>query len=87
MMCPNPKRRKKSKQNHAPNRKSEKNQTGRNRREISVVHATGYNTDIRVIRHKYYIRGIKARGYLQISVVYNHGILARILAHPMNTLA
>ena len=51
------------------------------RREISVVYATGYNADIRVIRHKYYIRGIKARGYPQISVVYNHRILARILAH------
>ena len=25
MMCPNPKRRKKSKQNHAPNRKSKRN--------------------------------------------------------------
>ena len=32
-------------------------------------------------RHKYYIRGIKARGYPQISVVYNPRILARILAH------
>ena len=42
---------------------------------------TGYNADIRVIRHKYYIRGIKARGYPQISVVYNRRILARILAH------
>ena len=36
-------------------------------RSISVVYATGYNADIRVIRHKYYIRGIKARGYPQIS--------------------
>ena len=50
-------------------------------RSISVVYATGYNADIRVIRHKYYIRGIKARGYPQISVVYNPRILARILAH------
>ena len=32
-------------------------------RSISVVYATGYNADIRGIGHKYYMRGIKARGY------------------------
>ena len=52
-----------------------------NRREIFVVYATGYNADIRGIRHKYYIRGIRARGYPQISVVYDPRILARNLAH------
>ena len=51
------------------------------RREISVVYATGYKADIRGIGHKHYIRGIKARGYPQISVVYDPRKLARILAH------
>ena len=46
-----------------------------------MVYATGYNADIHGIRHKYYIRGIEARGYPQISMVYNPRILARILAH------
>ena len=55
------------------------------RREISVVYATGYNVDIRGIRHKYYIRGIGARGYPQISVVYDPRILARNLAHSPGT--
>ena len=50
-------------------------------RSISVVYATGYNADIRGIRHKYYIRGIQARGYPQISVVYDPRISARNLAH------
>ena len=40
-------------------------------RSISVVYATGYNADIRGIGHKYYIRGIQARGYPQISMVYD----------------
>ena len=51
------------------------------RREISVVYATGYNADIRGMRHKYYIRGIQAREYPQISVVYDPRILAHNLAH------
>ena len=51
------------------------------RREIFVVYAKGYNADIRGIGHKYYIRGIEARGYSQISVVYDPRILACILAH------
>ena len=51
------------------------------RRSISVVYATGYNADIRGMRHKYYICDIRARGYPQISVVYDPRILARNLAH------
>ena len=51
------------------------------RREISVVCATGYNADIRGMRHKYYIRGIQARGYPHICVVHDPRILARNLAH------
>ena len=50
-------------------------------RSISVVYATGYNADIRGIRHKYYIRGIQTLGYPQVSVVYDQRILARNLAH------
>ena len=48
-----------------------------------MVYATGYNADIRGIRHKYYIRGIKARGYPQISMAYDPRIVARNLAHSL----
>ena len=37
------------------------------RREISGAYAPGYSADIRVIRPNYYIWGIRARGYPQIS--------------------
>ena len=46
-----------------------------------VVYATGSDADIRGRRHKYYIGGIQARGYPQISVVHDPRILARNLAH------
>ena len=53
------------------------------RREISGAYAPGYSADIRVIRPNSYIRGIRARGYPQISGAYDPGSLRATLPSPL----
>ena len=53
------------------------------RREISGSYAPGYSADIRVIRPNSYIRGIRARGYPQISGAYDPGSLRATLPSPL----
>ena len=52
-------------------------------RSISGAYAPGYSADIRVIRPNSYIRGIRARGYPQISGAYDPGSLRATLPSPL----
>ena len=47
------------------------------------AYAPGYNADIRVIRPNSYIRGIRVRGYPQISGAYDPGSLRATLPSPL----
>ena len=47
------------------------------------AYAPGYSADIRVIRPNSFIRGIRARGYPQISGAYDPGSLRATLPSPL----